>query len=362
MSEITNPLDDLDLDFDDLGISTYPVPEPKKKTTKPKAAELKELEDPNWPTYQPLDKLSPDDFIDTVISTYYNLKFMQPKIDTIISHNWNIFSTSRVNWQIVLSKPDCIIAPCYHYNGLPMFMCHPFPNCKGMYEVLQINGNGRVTKRLSKTTPLTLKEAVDLCNDILYYDSLTNGMLLNLSGKDIIDDPFCYPHSILDVMVDSLKEYTIKTYGAGDVEAFLEKLQGKGVSQANIVRLRNTSFQHVFYVFDKLEKDVSLTHDELVQVSKLYKKPEILSKRHLYWVRQNRPEVVSMSSANDSNDDLTSVSIQIKNFSKLKQNDKKALKKEVNDVTSEAEKKINERTQEFLQKTKSKGTTRKSAS
>ena len=127
-------------------IFSIPEPEPIKQETKLTVKELKEMQHLNEPTYQPLDKLSPDELIDTVVSTYYDPKFMQPKIKTIISHHWDdIFSKSKFNWQVVLSEPACIIAPLYcYYGGLPMYMCRPFPKCKGMYEVVRLNKRGKV--------------------------------------------------------------------------------------------------------------------------------------------------------------------------------------------------------------------------
>ena len=96
-------------------LTREPVPSaPKKKTSskknpRPKAAELKEMQDLSGPEYQPLDKLSPDELMDTVVSTYYEPGFMQPKIETIISHNWDdIFSRTGYNWRVVLRKPHSV--------------------------------------------------------------------------------------------------------------------------------------------------------------------------------------------------------------------------------------------------------------
>lgn len=70
-------------------LTREPAPSaPKKKTSskkkpRPKATELKEMQDLIEPEYQPLDNLSPDELMDTVVSTYYEPSFMQPKIETI---------------------------------------------------------------------------------------------------------------------------------------------------------------------------------------------------------------------------------------------------------------------------------------
>lgn len=341
MSEIDNELQLPDY----MEMPPLPATASPKKKTKLKATDLKKLQNLNEPTYQPLDKLSPDDLIDTVVSTYYNPKFMQPKIDTIILHHWeDIFSKSLFNWQIVLNEPNCIIAPRYHSSkGLPIYMCRPFPKCKGMYEVVQMNDRGRIIRHLSnENVPLTLKEAVNLCDKKLYNNGCSpNGMMWHLSNQNIIDEPFAFINNILCGFYDSLEDYTLNIYGIGDIEAVLTKLQDKGVSPANIARLRATSFQHVFYVFNKLKNDVSITRDELVKASQLYYNPAILSKRHLYWVYKNTPEVLFTVQNNDSDDNLTFVKLGITNLNKLTPNNKKAIKKEIDDIIKEAEEKIN---------------------
>ena len=116
-------------------------PAPKKKT-KPKVAELKKMQNLSEPEYPRLDKLLPDELMDTVASTYYNPRFMQPKIETIISHHWgDIFSRTGYNWRVVLQKPDSVII--YFGNGRA-FLCQPFPKCKGMYEAVRLNDKGKV--------------------------------------------------------------------------------------------------------------------------------------------------------------------------------------------------------------------------
>ncbi|MBQ3347066.1 MAG: hypothetical protein IJG39_08240 [Synergistaceae bacterium] len=313
---------------------------PKKKP-RPRAAELKEMQDLIEPEYQPLDNLSPDELMDTVVSTYYEPSFMQPKIETIISHHWDdIFSRTGYNWRVVLRKPDSVIIPLS--NG-KAFFCRPYPRCRGKYKAVLLNGRGKVIDRLTQELPVTLKEAVNMCEQELRKQC--SGAVYNLSRFGGINDG-CYHPELHGNFEEYLQE---KGICLSDI---LVKLKALGLSDENIERLKSTSVKHAYYVFNKLENDVALTREQLVKALHLYTDVELLSKRDWPKVERNEPMAVGLIEYASKK---TTLFIECVGFHNLTPTDQKALKAEIIDM-------VNERIQEYLQKTKSKGTSKKSAS
>lgn len=317
----------------------------KNKKAKPKAAELKKMENLSEPEYQPLDKLSPDDLMDTVVSTYYEPKFMHPKIETIISHHWkDIFSKVWYNWRVVLQKPNSVIMPFSdgeRFQYRKAFLCQPFPKCKGMYEAVLLNTNGTVTNRLTHELPVTLQDAVKICEDVLYSmwaGKLMSATVKNLSRCGRIDDVhYC---TLISGTWEEYTEYIIEKGLSFD--KILAELKSLGLSDENIERLKGTSWNHAYYVLNKLENDVVPSYEEFLKATKFYKKQKLLSKRDLQWFFQNEPSVTG-SIVKPSKMGTQSIAINCVNFDKLTSKDRKTLIDEIYAV-------IGNKIQEYLQK------------
>lgn len=318
----------------------WEISTPKKKT-RPKAAELKEMQDLSEPVYQPLDELSPDELMDTVVSTYYEPNFMQPKIETIISHHWDdIFSRTGYNWRVVLRKPDSVIIPLSNRRAL---LCRPFPRCKGKYAAVLLNSRGKVIDRVTQELPVTLKEAVEMCEQELREKC--SGAVYNLSRFGGIDDGCDYPE-----WYNKFEKYLQeKGICLSDI---LAELKALGLSDENIEHLKSTSVKHAYYVLNKLENDVALTREQLLKALHLYTDVELLSKRDWPNVKLNEPMAVGLTEVVSQK---ATLSIECVGFHNLTPTDREALKAEILGM-------VNKRIQEYLQKTKSKGTSKKSAS
>ena len=323
-------------------------PDPKEKT-KLKAAELKEMQDLSEPEYQALDNLSPDELMDTVVSTYYARSFMHPEIETIISHHWDdIFSQTIYNWRVVLRYPESVIIPFQEKGIWKAFLCQPFPKCKGMYEAALLNNRGRIIRKITQKMPVTLLEAVEKCEEeiLSIWGSMVGGDVVdNLSRSNRIDDTG-YDPALNDTFEKYLRERGISLDGV------LAELKTLGLSEENIERLKDTSLMHAYYVLDKLKNDVVPTREELIKAAKLYADVMRLSKRDMRYVNRNTPKVVAVSANISKAGPLT---ITVNDFDKLTPTDQKALEAEIIDM-------VNERIQEYLQKTKSKKTSKKSSS
>ncbi len=316
-------------------------PAPKEKT-KPKAAELKEMQDLSEPEYQALDNLSPDELMDTVVSTYYARSFMHPEIETIISHHWDdIFSQTIYNWRVVVQRPNSVILPL---SDRKAFLCRPFPRCNGKYEAVLLNNRGKVIDRVTQELPVTLKEAVKMCEEVL-CKKCSGEAVCNLSRLGEIDDAG-YDPALNDTFEKYLRERGISLDGV------LAELKTLGLSEENIERLKETSLTHAYYVLNKLENDVALTHEQLLKALHLYKDVELLSKRDWPTVERNEPMAVELMEPSSKKTTLYIVCV---GFNNLTPTDQKALKAEILDM-------VNERIQEYLQKTKSKKTSKKSSS
>ncbi len=351
------------LSYDDDELELIPfsrtLMQKKKKKGKPKAAELKKMENLSEPEYQPLDKLSPDELMDTVISTYYEPSFMQPKIETIISHHWEgIFSEVRYNWRVVLKKPDSVIIPFsdgWHFEERKAFLCQPFPKCKGMYEGVLLNTKGKVIKRITKDLPVKLQDAVKRCEEELFSmwaGKLMSATVKNLSKCGRIDDAKYYY-----LISGTWEEYTQYISNEGlSFENILAELKSLGLSDKNIERLKGTSWNHAYYVLNKLKNDVVPSYEELLKATKFYSNVNLLSKRDLPWLFRNEPYVMELTVfPSETASKKQTLSIDCGNFDKLTPKDRDAFKAEIEDL-------ISNKIQEYLQKTKSKGTLKKSVS
>lgn len=306
----------------------------KKNKPKPKVAELKKMENLSEPKYQPLDKLSPDELMDTVVSTYYEPNFMHPKIETIISHHWDdIFSKTNYNWRVVLQEPDNVMVSCPNHIT---FLCQPFPKCKGMYKAVLLDTRGKVSSRLSHELPVTLKEAVKMCEEGIHSKWVTEvvlGVLRNLSRVHLIDD------KDYSSLLGTWEEYSIMR--GFSLDNILAKLKSLGLSDENIEHLKKTSLKHAYYVLNKLTNDVVPAHDELVKAMKFYHKVKLLSKRDLWWVFEDEPLLWGLTEA--SSRVKKSLSLECTNFDKLTTTAQKELRAEIHDM-------VNNRIKEFLQR------------
>lgn len=145
---------------------------------------------------------------------------------------------------------------------------------------------------------------------------------------------------------DTFEEYLrAQKISLGGVLAELKTL---GLSEENIERLKDTSLMHAYYVLDKLKNDVVPTREELIKAEKLYTCVMRLSKRDMLYVNRNTPMVFAVLEGMPKAGTLT---ISCINFDKLTPTDRKALIDELRGM-------VNGRIQEYLQKTKSKTTSK----
>ena len=223
---------------------------------------------------------------------------MQPKIETIISHHWeDIFSEVRYNWRVVLKKPDSVIIPFsdgWHFEERKVFLCQPFPKCKGMYEGVLLNTKGKVIQRITKDLPVKLQDAVKRCEEELFSmwaGKLMSATVKNLSKCGRIDDAKYYY-----LISGTWEEYTQYISNEGlSFENILAELKSLGLSDKNIERLKGTSWNHAYYVLNKLKNDVVPSYEELLKATRFYSNVNLLSKRDLPWLFRNEPYVMGFT-------------------------------------------------------------------
>ncbi len=210
-----------------------------------------------------------------------------------------------------------------------------------------MNNRGKVIGRLTQKLPVKLGEALKLCEEVI-RSKYRNAAVYNLSrsarfgGIDVAG----YNPELHGKFEEYLQE---KGICLSDI---LKKLKALGLSDENIERLKSTSVKHAYYVLNKLENDVALTPEQLLKALRLHTDVELLSKRDWPNVERNEPMAVVLTEHSSPKPTLF---IECFGFHNLTPTDQKALKAEILDM-------VNERIQEYLQKTKSKGTSQKLAS
>ena len=192
--------------------------------------------------------------------------------------------------------------------------------------------------------PVTLREALKLCEEVI-HSKCRNAAVYNLSRFSGIDNAGCVPLvSIYPTCEDYFQAKGIR------LQDILKELKLLGLSDENIERLKGTSLRHAYYVLNKLKNDVALTPEQLLKAMHLYKDVELLSKRDWPTVKRNEPEAVALTES-----PKPALYIECVGFYNLTPTDQKAFKAEILDM-------VDKRIQEYLQKTKSKGTSQKLAS
>lgn len=153
-----------------------------------------------------------------------------------------------------------------------------------------------------------------------------------------------------------MNETSTRTNEGLSFENILAKLKSLGLSDKNIERLKGTSWNHAYYVLNKLKNDVVPSYEELLKATRFYSNVNLLSKRDLPWLFRNEPYVMGLTVfPSETASKKQTLSIDCGNFDKLIPKDRDAFKAEIEDL-------ISNKIQEYLQKTKSKGTLKKSVS
>lgn len=213
-------------------------------------------------------------------------------INTIIWQNWDeIFSKTSYNWEVVLKQPYWVKSN--HYLDSGCWLCKPSKKGKGLYEALHLNKHGDTKKNLSHKIPLSLKEAVNLCEEDM--GNSNEKPERNLSQGGITRSGMW----MQPLDITQPKEISATT---------LEKLRSLGLNNDYITYIKGTAdSEYANNLVSKLKNCVAPTLQELKEIALLYSKPDLLSRKDLDLVRKNKPCVQSSLWLSNTKDLIFSV-------------------------------------------------------
>ena len=258
------------------------------------------------PLRNSLTDLTLEELAGAVISTYFYEDYMRPlvTVNTIIWQNWDeIFSERVYQWEVVLKHPEWVKMKLISKTNC--FICRPHKKDKTKYEALFLSPRGDIKKNLSKKVPVSLKEAVKLCEKCLYYSKYSSqGYERNSSPIDCdfefkeYDEYYYLPKIRENVQKYSLE--ALKTLGLSD-------------DYLNYIKYLN-SYKYTYFLFTKLNDYVEPTEEDVKSVFDLYNRIDILTKGDINFIKKhNSPKVLSLLLRND----FSSVSFDVSNFSGL---------------------------------------------